>query len=209
MMKLHVFPGSPRARKALTVAYHLDLPIEVAAMDPRTGAHKRPEFLKLNPNGRIPVLEEDDFALWESNAIIQHLAEKKPGVLTPTDAKGRIQMAQWLAWDLAHWDSAWVMVIFETVVKQFLGRGEPDPARIKEGRERLDLAAKVLDGQLANKEFVLGDKLTVVDFALAAPLSFAAMCQVSLEPYPHIARWFRCIEATEAWQKVPGLPVAA
>ena len=128
MIKLHVFPGSPRAQKVLAVAYQLDLPFEQVFVDLSKGAHKTPAFLQLNPNGRMPVLEDGGFVLWESDAIIQYLASKKPGALMPTDDKGRALVAQWLSWNMAASlfmrldspchpgrDSSWFSLHFPTV----------------------------------------------------------------------------------------------
>ncbi|MGH8457277.1 MAG: glutathione S-transferase family protein, partial [Stenotrophobium sp.] len=153
-MKLYLFPLSPRARKTMAVAHHLGLSYEMVALDGRKGDHKKPEYLKLNPNGRMPTLVDGDFVLWESNAIIQYLAGKKPGVLMPQDERGRADVARWLYWDLAHWDSANAILLFENLVKSLLGGGGPDPAQVKLGEEKFHSAAAVLDGHLAGREWV-------------------------------------------------------
>jgi glutathione S-transferase len=164
-MRLYFHPLSSNSRRVTLTARQLGLELDLVIVDLLEGEHRDQEFLKLNPNGKVPVLGEDGFALWESNAIIQHLADKKPGVVTPTDAKGRMRMAQWLAWDLAHWDSAWAVLINEYIAKPFLGLGTPDPDRVKEANHRVAIAAKVPDGQLGDKDFVLGERLTIVDSA--------------------------------------------
>jgi glutathione S-transferase len=77
-MKLHVATPSPRAFKVLAVARHLGLEFELCDLDLLKGANQQPEFTALNPNKKMPVLEDDGFVLWESNAITQYLASKKP-----------------------------------------------------------------------------------------------------------------------------------
>ena len=77
-MKIHAAPPSPRAFKVLAVARQLGLDFELVPVDLLNGANQRPVFVALNPNKKMPVLEEDGFVLWESNASIQYRASKKP-----------------------------------------------------------------------------------------------------------------------------------
>ena len=128
MINLYVFPASPRAFKVLAAATHLGLEHNVRLVDLSKGEHRTPEFAALNPNKKMPVLEEDGFVLWESNAILQYLAAKKPeSGLLPTDARGRADVTRWQFWDMAHWDPACAILIFETLVKKLLAIGEPPP----------------------------------------------------------------------------------
>lgn len=200
-MKLYVFPPSPRAIKVLAVAHHLGLPFEPVFVDLTKGDQKTPDFLRLNPNGRMPVLQDGDFVLWESNAIIQYLADKKPGELMATDIQGRALVAQWLAWDIFDWDSACAILLFENLVKKLLTGAAADPVRVKEGEEKFVKAATILDAQLAGRSFVLGDALSVVDFALAAPLHYAQACKLPLGPFENIKRWYGGVETIDAWKK--------
>ena len=100
MIKLHVAPPSPRAFKVLAVARHLGLDFELCPVDLLNGAHLRPEFAALNPNRRMPVLEDDGFVLWESKAITQYLASRKPerGLL-PTDPRKCADVSRWQFWE--------------------------------------------------------------------------------------------------------------
>src|SRR5215510_1761170 len=107
MMRLHVLPPSPRARKVLAAKAFLDITGEVIRLDYAKADHKRAEFLKLNPNGRQPVLEEDGWVLWESNAILFYLASKRPEAgLWPTSSRAQAEVMQWLSWESNHWDPA-------------------------------------------------------------------------------------------------------
>ncbi len=200
-MKLYVFPLSPRSIKVLAVAHHLDLPFESVFVDLTKGEHKTPQLLRLNPNGRMPVLQDGDFALWESDAIIQYLADKKPGQLMAADGQGRALAAQWLAWDLADWDAACSILLYEHLVKRFFSDLPADPVRVKEGEERFTKAATVLDAHLADRTHVLGKELSVVDFALAAPLHYAQSCKFPLSPFENINRWYAHIGTLDAWKK--------
>ncbi len=104
MMKLHVFPPSPRALKVLALARHLNYDFEIVLVDLFKGEQRAPGYAALNPNMRMPVLEDGDYKLWESNAILQYLAAKKPeSGLWPADIRGQADVARWCNWESAHW----------------------------------------------------------------------------------------------------------
>ncbi|MGH6845161.1 MAG: glutathione S-transferase family protein [Methylocella sp.] len=213
-IELYVFPPSPRAFKAMAVANHLGLDWTLQFVDVTKGDLKTPQYVALNPNMRMPTLKDGDYVLWESNAIGQYLASKRPeSGLMPKDERGRIDVTRWQFWDLAHWDSAYAIILFEYVVKPFIMKaGEPDLAAVARGTELFHRAAKVLDGQLRNRKFVTGDTLTLADFSLGAPLNYAGMAHLPLEPYSEIRRWHAALSALPAWQKTlaqSALPAAA
>src|SRR5215472_314993 len=106
-IELYVFPPSPRAFKVMAIANHLGVDWTPRIVDLLKGEQKTPEFAKLNPNMRMPVLKDGDRVLWESNAIAQYLAARKPdGGLLPPDEDGRLDVTRWQFWELAHWDPA-------------------------------------------------------------------------------------------------------
>ena len=120
-MKLHVFPPSPRATKVMALANHLGLDCEIRVVNLFKGEQHQPGFAALNPNERMPVLEDDSFVLWESNAILQYLAAKKPGSgLWPSDAKGQADVLRWHSWDAADWFPTCAILTFERLVKKLL-----------------------------------------------------------------------------------------
>src|SRR5215831_4974016 len=202
-IELYVFPPSPRAFKVLAVANHLGLDHEIRFLDLPKGAHKTPQYAALNPNVRMPTLKDGDYVLWESNAIGQYLAGKKPDAgLLPQDERGRLDVARWQFWDMAHWDPVCAVFAFEYVAKPIvLGIGEPDMAAIAKGTEAFHRVAKVLDGQLKGKKFVTGDTLTLADFALGPAMNLAEIAHFPVEPYGEIKRWYRTLSALPVWQK--------
>ena len=124
-MKLFVFPPSPRATKVLALANHLDLNYEICLVDLLKGDQFKPEFVALNPNKKMPVLEDDGFVLWESNAILQYLAMKKPQAgLWPADGRGQADVLRWMFWEASHWFPACAILVFERVLKKLTGQGE-------------------------------------------------------------------------------------
>jgi glutathione S-transferase len=201
-LKIHAFPLSPRAFKVLSFVNHIGIPYEFVLVDLTKGAQRSPEFSALNLNQRMPVLEEDGFCLWESNAIIQYLATKKPELgLLPKDERARADVSRWMFWESAHWDSSCATLVFERFVKGFFGGGAPDPKEVERGLTNFNRAAKVLDTHLKGRKFLCGDHLTVADFSVGAALIMAEKASLPLEPYGEIRRWYANLAALPAWQK--------
>jgi glutathione S-transferase len=214
MIDLYVFPPSPRAFKVMVIANYLGIETNIRPLDLIKGAQKTPQYAALNPNMRMPTLKDGDYVLWESSAIAQYLAGKKPDSgLFPKDERARLDVTRWQFWDVAHWDPACAVFLFENVVKPVvLKSGEPDPAALAKGGENIERAAKVLDAQLTGKKFITGDTLTIADFCIAAPLNYVEMARLPLDPYREIKRWYAGMRALPAWQKTLGqsaLPAAA
>ena len=210
MITLHVFPFSPRAFKVLAVAEHLGLDYEKKIVDLGKGDQKTPGFSALNPNQRMPVMEDGDFVLWESGAIMQYLALKKPEAgLLSTEPRRLADVTRWQCWDLAHWEAACAIFIFENAVKALFKLGEPDPAEIAKGEERFHRAAGVLNGHLKGKRHVADDRLTIADFALGASLNMAGFAKIPVAGYAEINRWYADLSALPAWRKSLAVPQAA
>jgi glutathione S-transferase len=210
-MKLYGFPPSPNTWQIRALAAYLGVPLEFEFVDLTKGAQRTPAFLALNPTGRTPVLVDGDFKLWETLAIMQYIASKKPNSLWPNDARGRADITRWQSWTLAHWNrDACVPLLFERFVKKLLGLGEPDQAAIAKGVEAFAKEAAMLDAHLAKQKYLVGDALTVADFAAAAPLLYAQQADLSLQPYPHIRAWFERVSALPCWREsAPQMPAAA
>src|SRR5262245_2090272 len=201
-MKLHVTPPSPRAFKVMAVLHHLGLESEIAFVDLLKGDNMKPEFLALNPNHRMPVLEDDGLVLWESNAIMQYLASKRPeSGLWPSDPKRQADVSRWQCWELAHWDPACGTLLFEHFVKGRFGQGDPDPAQIARGERDFHQFATVLNQHLRGREWLAGRVLTVADFSVGCWLTCAQLGKFPLGGYAEIGRWHRGLEALPAWQK--------
>lgn len=201
-MKLHDFAFSPNSRKVRAVAYELGVPLEFVHVDLVHGAQKTPEFLALNPNGRVPVLRDDDFTLWESTAILRYLAAKsdRPHALVPEDLRARADVDRWLAWQCQHLSPATSKVAFERIVKKLVGAGEPDQEVIRAGIAEVDALTAVLDGWLADRSYVAG-ALSIADFALAAHYSIAAMCGIDLTRHARVNAWLGRILARDSMRR--------
>jgi glutathione S-transferase len=211
-LKLHAFPLSPRSFKVLAVANHLGIEHDLVFCDLTKGEQRHAEFGSINPNHKVPALEDGDFKLWESNAMIEYLASLKPEKgLLPANERARANVAQWMFWESTTWDPAIAILAFERGVKGLLGLGAPDPVEIEKGTQRVNAAAAILDAHLKGRAYVCGEKLTLADFALGSALVLEDMAQLPLAPYAEIKRWGAQLSALPAWQAVQALrkPAAA
>lgn len=200
-MKLYYFPPSLNTRKAHAVAIHLELPLELQLIDLQKGEQHTPEYLKLNPTGRTPVLQDGDFILWESTAIMQYLASQVSNTLWPEDMKSRADIVRWQSWELAHWNQGCLPLQYENFLKQLLQLGDPDPQAVQRATEIFHKEATVLNTYLADRKFLVNDTLTLADFSVASNLTYAVPGRFPLDDYPHIRSWYARIEELPAWQK--------
>lgn len=199
-MKLYENPLSSAAMKVRAVIHELGLPVTLVAVDMRAGQHKSPDFLAMNPNGKVPTLEDDGFCLWESNAILCYLAAKKPeSGLLPADAKGMALVQQWLQWQATTFGPSTGEVMMETVYAKMFGRAK-DEAKYAAGMEKVRRDLGVLEKTLAGKEYVCG-KLSLADFSLVSGLMVRGPMGVDLEAFPNVKAWVARMEARESVRK--------
>jgi glutathione S-transferase len=196
-MKLYYFL-TPNARKACVTAKHLGLKPEYKLVDLGKGEQRSPEFLAINPNGRVPTLVDEDHVIWESNAIMYYLARKAGSDLWPRDER-EVDVIRWLSWDLAHFTRHTNTLFYEGVVKPQIGLGEPNKDVLKEALDMFRRTAPVLEQHLAGRTWVVGDGLTVADFALASYLPEAPVSGVPVSEFPNIEKWLARVMALPAW----------
>jgi glutathione S-transferase len=202
-MKLHDFAFSPNCRKVRAVAYELGVELEHVPVDLVKGEQRSPAFLAKNPNGRVPVLEDADFLLWESVAILRYLEAKKPdgaASLVPKGAREQAEMDRWLSWHVAHLSPAMSKVSFERIVKKVTGQGTPDQALIAAGTAEFDKLSAVLDASLGSREYLAG-RLSLADFAVAAHYSLAAMAGLDVTPHAKLGAWLERVLARASMRR--------
>ncbi|GAA0708590.1 glutathione S-transferase family protein [Dokdonella soli] len=198
-MKLYYFE-TPNPRLACAVARHLRLPLDYVRVDVTKGEQRQPEYLAINPNGKVPALVDGDLKLWEAGAIACHLARKAGSDLWPKDEAGQTEVIRWLSWELAHFSRHAGGLYFQRVIKPRLGLGEPDAAAIEEATRFFHQFARVLDSHLEGRAYLLGDRLTLADFFVARMLPYAREAQMPLEDYAEIVRWHGQLMALPAWR---------
>ena len=208
-MKLYYHPNSPNCVNVLATANHLEIQLDLQLVDLLKGAQRDPSYLSINPNGRVPTLVDSNFILWESNAIMQYIAGKKPGnSLWPADDRVRADISRWQFWQASQWSKATGTLVWENMIKKFLGAGGADPAEVKKGEELFHGSAVVLDGHLKDRQYLVGGGPTLADVSVAAMLVYAQPARFPLEKYGNIRAWYARLEKLDSWKKAlpPRMP---
>lgn len=201
-MKLHVTPGSPNCRKVEAALHHFGGDVSLEVIDIFAGTHKSPAYLALNPNGKLPILEDGDVVLWESNAILTYLfADKEGDAGTSSGRAGHCDRLRWLFWESAHYGRAVGDLVWECFAKPRFGLGETDAARVGDATERFHRFAPVLERQLSDRPFVLGESVSTADFSLASQAALIDAADVPYRDYPNVAAWYARLDAVPAWQQ--------
>ena len=199
-IRLHRMALSGHAHRVQLFLSLLGLPYEVVEVDLRAGAHKRPEFLRMNCFGQVPVIEDGDVTLGDSNAILVYLEGRyAPGQWLPRDPVGAAQVQRWLsvaAGQLAFGAAAArVIVLFQ--------RADDPSAAIA----RANALLQVMDSELAGRPFLAGKEPTLADIANYTYTAHAPEGNVSLDPYPNVRAWLARIEALPGFVPMMKSPV--
>lgn len=188
-LKIYGIPGS-RALRTLWMAEELKAEIGLDCEVVSTHfleESKTPEYLAINPNGRVPAMDDDGFILFESLAINLYLAKKHASSLSPKDAKEEGLATQWSMWALTELeDSIIALVVRHPDVAMY----PPDEKIESEARTTLERPLKVLDAHMAGRDFIACDRFMVADLNVAGVLLLSAMIKFDLSGYPNVAKWF-------------------
>jgi glutathione S-transferase len=200
-MKLYFHPMSSNARTARLAAVALGQKLDLIMVDLQKGDNRKPEYLALNPNGKVPTFVDGETVLWESIAIGMYLADKTPGqTVYPTDSVKRAHVNKWLFWKASHWGHAMGTLVWENMLKGMFGMGGPNDYAVTGAMQQAGALCGVLDATLAKSRYVCGETPTLADFAIAAPLMYTEPAKLPIQSHANVMRWFKDIQATEAWK---------
>jgi len=199
---IELYTGTtPNGRKVSIALEELGLEYKVLALNLKALEQKEPEFLAINPNGRIPAIVDDGFAVFESGAILLYLAEKT-GRLIPVDVKGRSQVVQWLMWQMSglgpmQGQANVFFRYFPETIQPVIDRYQNETKRLY----------GVMDLRLGEAEWLAGD-YSIADIACYPWVAQHDWSGVSLDPFPNLARWFAAMgerPAVIAGMNVPAI----
>src|SRR3989344_1350218 len=193
--------ATPNGHKASVVLEELGLPYTVHPINLASNEQKQPWFLAINPNGRIPAIvdrEADDFAVFESGAILIYLAEKT-GRLMPSDAKGRSRVIQWLMFQMGGIGP--MMGQANVFFRYFPEKIQPAIDRYQNESKRL---FTVLDGHLKDNEYLAGD-YSIADIANWSWVRTHKWSGVEIDDLPNLQRWLDLLPARPPPPK--GIPI--
>ena len=178
-----------RAIRVLWMAHELDIPFEHVQQG--FAGEKTAAYLAVNPNGRVPAIDDDGFKLWESLAINLYLARKHDRGLAPKDSKEDALAMQWSLWVMTEVEKSLLNAMFFT--RGIMGNPK-DPARAAGYMAELQKPLAVLDGCLAGKEYLMGNRFSVADLNVASVLSWAPGAKLDLAAFTHLNAWLtRCL----------------
>src|SRR6516165_3506219 len=186
-----------RAARVLWMAKELGLDYEHVKVDFATGETRTPAHLALNPNGHIPVIDDNGFVLWESMAINLYLAKKYgAGTLYPSRLEDEVRAWQWSFWGMTEVERPVLAALFNRAI---LPEDKRDAAAEDSAERMLAQPLKVLDGVLGRGANLLGDNFTVADLNVASILSWARPAQIDMSAFPKAAEWLKnCAERPAA-----------
>jgi len=195
-IKLYNFPRSGHAHRAELMLSLLQLPTDLIFVDLAKGEHKQPEFLALNSFGQVPVLDDQGVVLADSNAILVYLAQKYGnGRWLPTDPVGAAKVQRWLS------VAAGPIAFGPARARLITVFGAPYSAEEVIARSH-DLL-KVIDQELANSKYLVGNEPTIADVAAYSYIAHAPEGNVSLADYANVRAWLTRIEALPGFVGMP------
>ncbi len=200
MTKLH---GTSRSRSARSLWALEELGVTYEHLPMPTTDAKLPAHLKLNPNGHVPVLEDDGAVVWESMAINLYLAEKYgKNSLWPSEPAARADIYKWSFWAMTEVEPHLLTLLRNRVMAP---PDQRDEKAAQAAVEALKAPMNALEESLKGKEFLLGKNFTIADLNVAAVMSWMPMMKLDLSSTPNVAAWLQKCLGREANKKVRGL----
>jgi glutathione S-transferase len=155
-----------------------------------------PAFLRLNPNAQVPVIVEDDFVLWESNAVMRYLAQRHRSGLLPASARAQALMEQWLGWQATDLNGSWGYAVNALIRRS---PGYDDPARVADSMRQWNARMQVLEGRLAaTGSYVAGESFTLADIAIALSVHRWLAVPADRPSLPAVERFYELMQQREA-----------
>ncbi|NVM79535.1 glutathione S-transferase [Duganella sp. SG902] len=200
-MRLYYHPASTCSRRVMLAAIHMGTPLELTEVNLMSEEDRR-RLVALNPNNKVPVLQDGDFTLWESCAIMQYLADRTHGqTLYPDNIIARADINRWMLWSAQHFAPALGVIVYENIWKGLIGNGGADPAEIDRASRLVAQFAAVLEQHLAGRDWIVGERLTLADFAIAAPLTYIEQAKLPVTHYPKLMAWLARVSELDAWKQ--------
>jgi len=184
-IKLYYHPLSTYSRRVLIALIEKRISHERIALDMPARQHKQPDYLALNPYGRVPTLEENGFVLYESTAILDYLEATRPSpALAPADARGRALVDMHMKLCDLQMTRPWAAIVFP---KRFLPKERWNEAAMAEARAEVEKHLAMLERQLAGRQFLVGDQFTLADVCYLPFLEFLPLAEI--KPPAAVAAW--------------------
>jgi len=198
--KLYTHPDSANGSKVLAVSYQLRLTPEIFLINVYQGDGQRPEYLAINPFGKIPALTDGKFILCESNAILQYIVEKYGDFqLFSRDPQKRADIIRWLFWESSHWQPTISSVLASAVGHHLLPNIIPAPTESPNWKNpELSRLLVYLNSHLEHHPFLSNDELTISDISVASMMTYFRFAKFPFATYSALSKWYGYIESLPA-----------
>ena len=198
MIKIYGSPHSSGGRCYIMLE-ECGLKYEPVSIDMREGQHKSPQYLQLNPNGKVPTLVDGDLILWESIAINRYLAEKYKPELLGTTIEDRAHIDQWTIWSIAEFQPPLIDLFIQMV---FVPEAKRDLALIEKSKEKSALKLSVLNSYLQGREFMVGNYFSMADLNVASVANIGPELDMDFSIYPHVQSWLDRIKERPSFKAI-------
>ena len=196
--------SSVNVQKVVWCCDEIGLPYERLDVGGAFGRNNTPEYLAMNPNGLVPVIEDDGFVLYESNAIVRYLAAKHGSPLFPLELHARADVDRWMEWQSTGYTPSMTQVFWQLV------RTPPekrDAATIEASREKGEKHSAVLDAHLEGREYVAGKTFSAADIVVGCAAHRWLNLPMAREPRPELERWYAMLKSRPGARQVTSLPL--
>ena len=205
-MKLYYHPASTASRPVLLFAAESGIELELKLVDIFKGEHRQPAYRALNPNALVPMLEDGDFRLTESSAILKYLADKIDSPLYPKGLQQRARVNERMDWfntQLSR-DYCFGLVFAQLLPHHKRRSDEAQAGTVQWGQERSKVWLQVLNDHILGPghNYVCGDAITIADHFGAGLLTLGEAIGCDFTAYPYVQGWLARIKALESWKSV-------
>ena len=205
-MKLYYHPASTTSRIVMMFASEERIPLDYEVVDLFTGEHLKPPYAAINPSCLVPMLEDGDFRLTESSAILKYLADKTGSAAYPKDLRERARVNEVMDWfnTNLYRDFAYGLVYPQTFPHLRRPNDEVQSGTVAWGREKAKGWFGILDRHLLGsaKGYLCGDRVTLADYLGAEMVDIGELVRCDLGAYPNVKRWMGNMKALKSWPKV-------
>jgi glutathione S-transferase len=188
--------SSINVKKVVWTAQELGLEFQRNEAGGQFGLVKTPEYLRLNPNALVPVIEDGDFVLWESNVIVRYLCAKhSPGQLYPSDLRERFEAERWMDWQQTTFSPASRPGFWQLIRTAHEQR---NAQVLSDSNAAVEALLATLEAQLGRHAFVAGDRFTMADVVLGCEAHRWFGLPQPRQSWPNVERWYQGLRARQA-----------
>lgn len=206
MLKIWGRISSVNVQKVVWCAEEIGLAYERVDVGGKFGGNDTPEYLAKNPNGLVPVIEEDGFVLYESNAIVRYLAARhSAGRLWPEELRARADVDRWMEWQSTAYTPAMWAAFWQLIRTPAEKR---DAAAVEASRARTEKLSGILDAHLASRRFLAGDAFSTADIVVGCAAHRWLHLPLARTPRPNLERWYGELKSRPASAQVTSQPLS-